>query len=71
MRADCGMTHYLDPVVRETLIQISPSKKAEIEAMEFGEIKGSYVLQSETDLEVHADVMHTGLKTASERISLL
>jgi hypothetical protein len=35
------MTHYYDPVVRESLLKIAPSKKEEIEAMSFGEITGS------------------------------
>lgn len=41
LHPDCGMTHFLDPTVRETLLKISPLKKDEIEAMEFGEIRGS------------------------------
>jgi hypothetical protein len=40
-RTDCGMTHYYDPVVRDSLLKIAPSKKEEIEAMSFGEITGS------------------------------
>jgi hypothetical protein len=35
------MTHYPDPVVRDSLLEIAPSNKKEIEAMSFGEITGS------------------------------
>ncbi|KAM0709049.1 hypothetical protein Q7P35_003085 [Cladosporium inversicolor] len=38
---DCGMTHYFDPMVRETLLKISPSEKEQIKSMSFGEITGS------------------------------
>lgn len=39
--ADCGMTHYHDAMVRERLLRVAPSEKAQIEIMSFGEIKGS------------------------------
>jgi hypothetical protein len=35
------MTHYYDPMVRETLLKISPSEKKQIDSMSFGEITGS------------------------------
>lgn len=40
---DCGMTHYYDPMTRETLLKISPSEKEQIDSMSFGEITGSSV----------------------------
>ena len=40
---DCGMTHYYDSMIRETLLKISPSEKEQIDSMSFGEITGSSV----------------------------
>lgn len=36
---DCGMTHFHDAEVKKALVEISPSEKASIENMKFGEIK--------------------------------
>ncbi|KAH8789143.1 carbonic anhydrase [Hyaloscypha finlandica] len=38
---DCGMTHFHDDAIKETLLQIAPGEKVSIEASKFGEIKGS------------------------------
>jgi hypothetical protein len=40
-KTDCGMTHFPDQVIRESLLKIAPSEKNQIEAMSFGEINGS------------------------------
>jgi hypothetical protein len=35
------MTHFPDQAIRDSLLEIAPSEKAQISAMSFGEINGS------------------------------
>ncbi|KAH6663511.1 carbonic anhydrase [Halenospora varia] len=38
---DCGMSHFHDSDIKKALLEVAPEAKTTIEAMGFGEIKGS------------------------------
>jgi len=49
---DCGMIHFHDDDIKKALIELAPEEKASIEAMKFGEIKGSIEESVRADLAV-------------------
>lgn len=42
---DCGLTHFHDSKIQQALLELAPTDKAAIEAAQFGEITGSYVVR--------------------------
>jgi len=41
IRKDCGVTHFHDEAIRETLMGIAPGEEEKLAKMEFGQIIGS------------------------------
>ncbi|KAH8601527.1 hypothetical protein B0O99DRAFT_588725 [Bisporella sp. PMI_857] len=52
---DCGLTHFHDEQIKAALTELAPDEKSSIEAMKFGEIKGTIEDSIREDLAILRD----------------